>query len=79
MVAMDPLDGSSNIDVNISIGSIFSIYHRPTGVDADATVAEILRPGLELVAAGYTMYGSATQLVLTIKGGGVNGFTLDPR
>ncbi len=80
VVAMDPLDGSSNIDVNISIGSIFAVYHRPkdTPEHAAATAAEILRPGLELVAAGYTMYGSATQLVLTIKGGSVNGFTLDP-
>jgi fructose-1,6-bisphosphatase I len=80
VVAMDPLDGSSNIDVNISIGSIFAVYHRATDAahGSPATVAEILRPGLELVAAGYTMYGSATQLVLTIRGGGVNGFTLDP-
>jgi fructose-1,6-bisphosphatase I len=69
VVAMDPLDGSSNIDVNISIGSIFAIYHRAQNVPEGtaATAAEILRPGLELVAAGYTMYGSATQLVLTIK------------
>jgi fructose-1,6-bisphosphatase I len=77
VVAMDPLDGSSNIDVNISIGSIFAVYHvaekgRP------ATLADVLQPGSELVCAGYTMYGSATQLVLTIKGCDVNGFTLDP-
>lgn len=77
VVAMDPLDGSSNIDVNISIGSIFAVYHRASHVSA-ATTAEALRPGSDLVCAGYTMYGSATQIVLTIKGMDVNGFTLDP-
>jgi fructose-1,6-bisphosphatase I len=62
---MDPLDGSSNIDVNISIGSIFAIYHRSG--DGPVTAKDALRPGTELVCAGYTMYGSATQIVLTIK------------
>ena len=59
-VATDPLDGSSNIDCNISTGTIFGIYHRADG--ADATVATILRPGSELICAGYCMYGSSTQV-----------------
>lgn len=77
IVAMDPLDGSSNIDVNISIGSIFAVYRRADREKA-VSVEDILRPGTELVAAGYTMYGSATMMVLTVKGLDVNGFTLDP-
>ena len=67
----------SNIDVNISIGSIFAIYHREDA-SKTATVADALRPGTELVCSGYTMYGSATQLVLTMQGLALNGFTLDP-
>jgi fructose-1,6-bisphosphatase I len=70
----DPLDGSSNIDANVSIGTIFGIY-RTEG--APATERDVLQPGTKLVAAGYTMYGSATILVLT-TGNGVNMFTLDP-
>lgn len=78
VAVFDPLDGSSNIDVNISIGTIFGIYQRTSGIEEERTVSDALRPGKELVAAGYTMYGSATMLVLTLSGGGVNGFTLDP-
>jgi len=71
----DPLDGSSNIDANVSIGTIFGIYRNPKS--GPATEADVLQPGSKLVAAGYTMYGSATLLVLT-TGKGVNMFTLDP-
>ena len=74
VVCLDPLDGSSNIDVNISIGTIFSILHART---ADATVEPALQPGRRIVAAGYAVYGSATTLVLS-SGAGVHGFTLDP-
>jgi len=70
----DPLDGSSNIDVNVSIGTIFGIYKTEEGVGRKE---DVLRPGKELVAAGYCMYGSATMMVLS-TGDGVNGFTLDP-
>lgn len=70
----DPLDGSSNIDVNISIGTIFGIYRR--AAEGAASEADVLRPGSELVAAGYTMYGSATILMISL-GRGVQGFTLD--
>lgn len=75
-VAFDPLDGSSNIDCNVSTGTIFGIYDRKTrGL---ATVDDILRTGNDLVVAGYCMYGAATELVLTFKGHGVHRFTLDP-
>ena len=75
VVAIDPLDGSSNIDVNVSIGTIFSIYRR---LDNDkVTVDDFLQPGNQQVAAGYVVYGSSTMLVYT-TGIGVNGFTLDP-
>ncbi|MEC4677186.1 MAG: class 1 fructose-bisphosphatase [Nitrospirota bacterium] len=73
---MDPLDGSSNIDVNISIGSIFSIYRRESK-GKKATMADFLQPGRKLVAAGYLIYGSSTMLVYS-TGHGVHGFTLDP-
>jgi len=73
---MDPLDGSSNIDVNISIGSIFSIYHRISQGDR-ATDEDFLQPGRNQVCAGYVIYGSSTMLVYT-TGHGVHGFTLDP-
>lgn len=76
IVAMDPLDGSSNIDVNVSVGTIFSIYRRCT-TEGVATEADALQKGLEQVAAGYVIYGSSTMLVFT-TGDGVNGFTLDP-
>lgn len=77
IVAFDPLDGSSNIDVNVSIGTIFSIYRRVSEVGTLATEADYLQKGENQVAAGYVIYGSSTMLVYT-TGKGVNGFTLDP-
>ncbi len=74
----DPLDGSSNIDANISIGSIFSIYRRVTEGGASGTLEDLLRRGCEQVAAGYVLYGSSTMLVYTTGHGQVDGFTLDP-
>ncbi len=74
IVIFDPLDGSSNIDVNVSVGTTFSIIKRPQGIYCDN---DILRPGNEQVAAGYVLYGSSTMLVYT-AGNGVHGFTLDP-
>jgi len=76
VVCMDPLDGSSNIDVNVSIGTIFSIYRRVSD-SGPGTVEDFLQKGTEQVAAGYIIYGSSTMLVYT-TGNGVNGFTLDP-
>ncbi len=76
IVAMDPLDGSSNIDVNVAVGTIFSIYRR-VSTDGKATIEDVLQKGTEQVAAGYIIYGSSTMLVYT-TGKGVNGFTLDP-
>ena len=76
IVAMDPLDGSSNIDVNVAVGTIFSIYRR-FSIDGKATLKDVLQKGTEQVAAGYIIYGSSTMLVYT-TGKGVNGFTLDP-
>ncbi|CAK4077034.1 unnamed protein product [Aphanomyces euteiches] len=73
-IAFDPLDGSSNIDCNVSTGTIFAIYEKDPSASG---LASILQPGTKLVAAGYCMYGSSTQMVLT-WGNGVNGFTLDP-
>jgi fructose-1,6-bisphosphatase I/sedoheptulose-1,7-bisphosphatase len=76
LLVFDPLDGSSNIDVNVSVGSIFSILRGPdTG--RDVTEADFLQPGSQQVAAGYALYGPTTMLVLTV-GTGVYGFTLDP-
>ena len=78
VVVFDPLDGSSNIDVNVSVGTIFSILRRKPNPDADRTaLQDVLQPGLEQVAAGYVVYGSSTMFVYT-TGNGVNGFTLDP-
>ena len=77
IVCMDPLDGSSNIDVNVSIGTIFSIYIRKSAVGQTAQSYDFLQKGTEQVAAGYIIYGSSTMLVYT-TGHGVNGFTLDP-
>jgi fructose-1,6-bisphosphatase I len=77
VVLFDPLDGSSNIDVNVSIGTIFSIYRRVSEVGTLATLEDMLQPGTAQVAAGYVLYGSSTMLVYT-AGQGVNGFTLDP-
>lgn len=76
IVAMDPLDGSSNIDCNVATGTIFSIYRRKS-VEGKATIQDVLQRGNEQVAAGYIIYGSSTMLVYT-TGKGVNGFTLDP-
>ena len=77
VVLFDPLDGSSNIDVNVSIGTIFSIYRRKSPTGTKATIEDMLQKGDEQVAAGYVLYGSSTMLVYT-TGRGVNGFTLDP-
>ena len=77
VVLFDPLDGSSNIDVNVSIGTIFSIYRRISAVGSVATLEDMLQPGTQQVASGYVLYGSSTLLVYT-TGNGVNGFTLDP-
>lgn len=76
VVMFDPLDGSSNIDVNVSIGTIFAIYRRISD-DGDCQLNDFLQDGVEQVAAGYVVYGSSTMLVYT-TGKGVNGFTLDP-
>ena len=76
IVAIDPLDGSSNIDVNVAVGTIFSIYRRVTK-EGPAQLSDVLQTGTEQVAAGYIVYGSSTMLVYT-TGKGVNGFTLDP-
>ncbi|MGJ8660798.1 MAG: class 1 fructose-bisphosphatase [Bacteroidota bacterium] len=77
VVLFDPLDGSSNIDVNVSIGTIFSIYRRVSPIGTPATIEDMLQKGDDQVAAGYVLYGSSTMLVYT-TGKGVNGFTLDP-
>ncbi|KAL0870429.1 hypothetical protein ABMA27_005430 [Loxostege sticticalis] len=77
VVCFDPLDGSSNIDCLVSVGSIFAIYKKQT--EGEPTEADALKPGNQLVAAGYALYGSATMMVLAIgKGKGVNGFMYDP-
>ncbi|MDX9770381.1 MAG: class 1 fructose-bisphosphatase [Tenuifilaceae bacterium] len=77
IVSMDPLDGSSNIDVNVSIGTIFSIYRRISPRGTKAVLEDFLQPGSKQVCAGYIIYGSSTMLVYT-TGHGVYGFTLDP-
>ena len=77
IVCIDPLDGSSNIDVNVSIGTIFSIYRRISPKGHMAIKEDFLQEGTKQVAAGYVIYGSSTMLVYT-TGKGVNGFTLDP-
>ncbi|KAK4230116.1 hypothetical protein QBC38DRAFT_507650 [Podospora fimiseda] len=74
-VACDPIDGSSNLDAGVSVGTIFAIHKLAEG--STGTQEDILKPGTELVAAGFTMYGASAQLVITMKGGSVNGFTLD--
>ena len=76
LLAFDPLDGSSNIDVNVSVGSVFSILRAPRGVEP-ATAEDFLQPGTQQVCAGYALYGPASMLVLTL-GRGVHGFSLDP-
>ena len=77
ILIFDPLDGSSNIDVNVNVGTIFSIHRRLEGRSGEVTLDEVLRPGSEQVAAGYILYGPSTMLVLS-TGSGVHGFTLDP-
>lgn len=77
VVLMDPLDGSSNIDVNVSVGTIFSIYRRITPIGQPVTEEDFLQPGNRQVAAGYVVYGSSTMLVYT-TGNGVHAFTYDP-
>ncbi|EHK25000.1 uncharacterized protein TRIVIDRAFT_72203 [Trichoderma virens Gv29-8] len=76
IVSCDPIDGSSNLDAGVSVGTIFAIHKIPDGIDI-ARKEDILKPGTELVAAGFTMYGASAQLVMTMKGSTVNGFTLD--
>ena len=76
-VVFDPLDGSSNIDVNVSVGTTFSILRRPSGVSLNDPERWVLQPGSEQIAAGYVVYGSSTILVYSV-GNGVHGFTLDP-
>ncbi|TDW96943.1 class 1 fructose-bisphosphatase [Dinghuibacter silviterrae] len=77
VVLFDPLDGSSNIDNNISVGTIFGVYRRTTAPGSPATDADFLQPGTRQVAAGYVLYGTSTMLVYGTRRG-VNGFTLDP-
>ncbi|MGA9269142.1 MAG: class 1 fructose-bisphosphatase [Lutimonas sp.] len=77
IVLIDPLDGSSNIDVNVSVGTIFSIYRRVTPLGTPVSEEDFLQPGNLQVAAGYVVYGTSTMLVYT-TGHGVNGFTLNP-
>ena len=78
VVVFDPLDGSSNIDVNVSVGTIFAIYERDTtNFNGSSPVADVLQPGVQQLAAGYIVYGSSTMLAYT-TGEGVHMFTLDP-
>ena len=77
VVLIDPLDGSSNIDVNVSVGTIFSVYRRISKIGSSATIDDFLQKGRNQVAAGYIIYGTSTMLVYT-TGDGVNGFTLNP-
>lgn len=77
ILIFDPLDGSSNIDINVDIGTIFSILRRPAGSTGEVTLDEVLQPGVNQVGAGYILYGPSTMLVLS-TGQGVHGFTLDP-
>jgi len=77
IVTFDPLDGSSNIDCLVSIGTIFGIYRKMSPSEQEPQLSDVLQPGRKMVAAGYALYGSATMVVLS-TGDGVNGFTLDP-
>ena len=74
-VVCDPIDGSSNLDAGVSVGTIFGVYRLDE--NSQGKPEDVCKPGTELVASGFTMYGASTQLVLTMKGGDVNGFTLD--
>jgi fructose-1,6-bisphosphatase len=76
LLVFDPLDGSSNLDVNVTVGTIFSVLRAPEGI-TDPTPADFLQPGTRQVCAGYALYGPAAMIVLTL-GTGVHGFTLDP-
>ncbi|KAL3479101.1 fructose-1,6-bisphosphatase class 1/Sedoheputulose-1,7-bisphosphatase, partial [Aspergillus californicus] len=79
-VVCDPIDGSSNLDAGVSVGTIFGIFKLPDdilGPGKTVTAEDVLLPGTEMVASGFTMYGASAQLVITMKGGGVNGFTLE--
>jgi fructose-1,6-bisphosphatase I len=77
VVVFDPLDGSSNIDVNVSVGTIFGIYRRKSDASGPCTIDDFLQKGSDMVASGYVLYGTSTLLVYT-TGHGVNAFTLDP-
>ena len=77
IVLIDPLDGSSNIDVNVSVGTIFSVYRRISPIGSPVNLQDFLQKGVHQVAAGYVIYGTSTMLVYT-TGHGVNGFTLNP-
>jgi len=77
ILIFDPLDGSSNVDVNVNVGTIFSILRRPAGNTGEVRLEEVLQPGIQQVGAGYILYGPSTMLVLS-TGQGVHGFTLDP-
>jgi fructose-1,6-bisphosphatase I len=74
-VAFDPLDGSSNIDCNVSVGTIFSVYEKRPG--SEGTAEDLLRSGADCICAGYCVYSSAVEMVFTFKGGDVHGFCLD--
>jgi fructose-1,6-bisphosphatase I len=79
-VACDPIDGSSNLDAGVSVGTIFGIFKLPdtvVGPGKKVTKEDVLMPGTELLAAGFTMYGASAQLVITMRGGSVDGFTMD--
>ncbi|KAF2841964.1 fructose-1,6-bisphosphatase [Patellaria atrata CBS 101060] len=75
VVMCDPIDGSSNLDAGVSVGTIFGIFKL--AADAKGSTEDLLKPGIDLIASGFTMYGASAQLVITMKGGSVNGFTLD--
>lgn len=78
-VVCDPIDGSSNLDAGVSVGTIFGIFRLPDSIVQSKSVSpkDLLLPGTELVASGFTMYGASAQLVITMRGGDVNGFTLE--
>mmetsp|Transcript_9013 Transcript_9013/g.8191 ORF Transcript_9013/g.8191 Transcript_9013/m.8191 type:complete len:146 (-) Transcript_9013:3-440(-) len=77
IVLMDPLDGSSNIDVNVPVGTIFSVLRRASEINHKPKIDDYLQKGRNIMAAGYVLYGSSTMLVMS-TGNGVHGFTLDP-
>ncbi|KAL5362472.1 fructose-1,6-bisphosphatase class 1/Sedoheputulose-1,7-bisphosphatase [Aspergillus floccosus] len=77
-VVCDPIDGSSNLDAGVSVGTIFGIFKLPDEIlGHEVTAKDVLRPGTEMVASGFTMYGASAQLVITMRNGSVNGFTLE--